>query len=222
MAKILVIAPHPDDETLGCGGTLLKHKNQGDEIYCLLITNIKLEDDWDKHVIDRRQKEIEMVSKRFAFSKVFKLDYSTAKVDQVPTFQLVSKIANVFREVEPETVYINFWDDVHTDHKVIFQAAYSCTKSFRHAYVKEVLTYETISETDYSPSNNAFAFIPNYFVDITDTIDKKLSIMEIYKSEVMNDYGPRSLSSIRALNRYRGSRINVEYAEAFILLYKSA
>lgn len=221
MSKVLVIAPHPDDETLGCGGTLLKHKNQGDEIFCLFITNMDLNDGWDLDVFNRRQKEIELVSNYYSFTECIKLDYAAAKVDQIPTNELVMSIAKVIRDIKPEIIYINFWDDVHTDHKVIFQAAYSCTKSFRYPYVKEVLVYETLSETDYSPPNNSSGFIPNYFVDISDTMEDKLSIMEIYKSQVMNNFGPRSLSTIRALNRYRGSRINVEYAEAFMLLHKS-
>jgi len=221
MSKVLVIAPHPDDETLGCGGTLLKHKNQGDEIFCLLITNMDLNDGWDLDVFNRRQKEIELVSNYYSFTECIKLDYAAAKIDQISTNELVMSIAKVVKDIKPETIYINFWDDVHTDHKVIFQAAYSCTKSFRYPYVKEVLVYETLSETDYSPPNNSSGFIPNYFVDISDTMERKLSIMEIYKSQVMNNFGPRSLSTIRALNRYRGSRINVEYAEAFMLLHKS-
>ena len=221
MSKVLVIAPHPDDETLGCGGTLLKHKNQGDEVFCLLVTNIDSKHGWDSDVVKRRQKEIQMVSNYYSFKECIKLDYGTTKMDQIPTSDLVMSIAKVVKDIKPEIIYINFWDDVHTDHKVIFQAAYSCTKSFRYPFVKEVLIYETLSETDYSPPNNSSSFIPNYFVDISDTMDDKLTIMEIYKSEVMNNFGPRSLSTIRALNRYRGSRINVEYAEAFILLHKS-
>jgi len=216
--KILVVSPHPDDETLGCGGTILKHKDLGDQIYWLIITNIDMENGWDKDIIEKRQKEIETVAKMYDFEKTFKLDYLTAKLDTIPMQEIIESISKVIFEIKPEIIYSPNRSDVHTDHQITFKAVYSCTKNFRYPFIKKVLMYETLSETEFSPALPENAFIPNIFVDITNYFEKKLGIFKIYKSELMKKPLPRSLGSIKALARYRGSQIGVEYAESFVLI----
>ena len=110
-------------------------------------------------------------------------------------------------------------NDVHSDHRVAFDAVYSCTKSFRYPYIERIYMMETLSETDFAPSVASKAFVPNVFVDISGFIDKKMEIVSLYGSEMMQDPYPRSLSSIKALARVRGSRCGAMYAEAFMLLY---
>jgi len=216
--KILVVSPHPDDETLGCGGTILKHKDLGDQIYWLIITNIDMENGWDKDIIEKRQKEIETVAKMYDFEKTFKLDYLTAKLDTIPMQEIIESISKVIFEIKPEIIYSPNRSDVHTDHQITFKAVYSCTKNFRYPFIKKVLMYETLAETEFSPALPENAFIPNIFVDITNYFEKKLGIFKIYKSELMKKPLPRSLGSIKALARYRGSQIGVEYAESFVLI----
>ena len=108
--------------------------------------------------------------------------------------------------------------DVHTDHQITFKAAYSCTKNFRYPFIKKILMYETLSETEFAPTLLENTFIPNVFMDITKYFEKKLKIFRIYKSEVMEEPLPRSLKVIEAFNKYRGSQIGEKYAEAFVLL----
>lgn len=218
--KVLVVAVHPDDETLGCGGTLLKHKAIGDDIYWLIITNIDKINGWKKEIVDKRQIEIEKVSVLYGFKKTFKLDFPITKLDQVPMCNLINEISRVFIEVKPEIVYLPNRSDVHTDHQVAFKAAYSCTKNFRYPFIKKVLMYECLSETEFSPALPNETFVPNVFVDITNFTERKLKIMNMYKSEVMSAPYPRSISSIEALARIRGSRAGVMYAEAFMLLFE--
>lgn len=213
--NILVIAPHPDDETLGCGGTLLKHKAEGDEIFWLIITNVSEENGFIPDRVESRQEEIESVSRAYNFTKHYKLDLPTAQLDKVPQAQLINNISNVINEVKPDIVYLPFGYDVHTDHQIVFKAAYACTKNFRYPFIKEIRLYETISETDFAPALPGQTFVPNIYNNITDFIDQKCSIMEIYHSELMPDHLPRSISSIRALSRLRGSRVGQEYSEAF-------
>jgi len=131
MNKILVIAVHPDDETLGCGGTLLKHKANGDEIHWLIATDIKESEGYDIPAIKQRNKEIKKVENLYGFTSVNKLDLSTTKVDAYSMSVLVSKISSVIDRIKPDTIYLPFKGDVHSDHKYIFDAAYSCTKVFR-------------------------------------------------------------------------------------------
>ena len=216
--KILVISPHPDDETLGCGGTILKHKDIGDKVYWLIITNIDMKDGWDKDIVEKRQKEIETVAEMHGFEKTFKLDYPTAKLDTIPIQEIIESISKVIFEIKPEIIYLPNRSDVHTDHQITFKAAYSCTKNFRYPFIKKILMYETLSETEFAPALPENTFIPNVFVDTTKYFEKKLEIFKIYKSEVMEEPFPRSLDSIKALARYRGSQIGVEYAESFVLI----
>lgn len=216
--KILVISPHPDDETLGCGGTILKHKDIGDKIYWLIITNIDIKNGWDKDIVEERQKEIETVAEMYDFEKTFKLDYPTAKLDTIPMQEIIESISKVIFEIKPEIIYLPNRSDVHTDHQITFKTAYSCTKNFRYSFIKKILMYETLSETEFAPALPENIFVPNVFVDITNYFEKKLEIFKIYKSEIMKDPLPRSLDSIKALARYRKSQIGVEYAEGFMLI----
>ena len=217
--KILVISPHPDDETLGCGGTILKHKNMGDKVHWLIITNVDVENGWDRDIVKERQKEIENVAEMYAFEKTFKLDYPTAKLDIIPIQEIIKSISKVILEVKPEIIYLPNRSDVHTDHQITFKTAYSCTKNFRYSFIKKILMYETLSETEFAPALPEITFIPNVFVDITNYFEKKLEIFKIYKSELMTEPLPRSLEVIEALAKYRGSRIGKKYAESFQLLF---
>ena len=216
--KILVISPHPDDETLGCGGTILKHKGMGDKIYWLIITNIDIKNGWNKDIVEKRQKEIKTIAQMYGFEKTFKLDYPTAKLDIIPVQEIIKSISEVILEIEPEIIYLPDRSDVHTDHQITFKAVYSCTKNFRYPFIKRILMYETLSETEFAPALPENTFIPNVFVDITEYFEKKLEIFKIYKSELMKESLPRSLEVIEALAKYRGSRISKKYAEVFVLL----
>lgn len=220
MNNILIVAVHPDDETLGCGGTILKHKSNGDKIYWLIITNISEEAGYDKTIVDKRQNEIKQVAKKYNFNKTYKLDFPTTKLDTIPTAELVNKIKAVVEEIQPNIVYLPFPHDVHSDHNAAFKAAYSCTKSFRFEYITEINLCETLSETDFSAPNINLGFNPNYFVDITPFLEKKLEIMSLFESEIMSLNYPRSLEALKALAKLRGCRIGSEYGEAFMNIYK--
>jgi LmbE family N-acetylglucosaminyl deacetylase len=218
MKKVLVVAVHPDDETLGCGGTLLKHKANGDEIHWLIATDIKESEDYDISAIKQRNKEIKKVEDLYGFTSVNKLDLSTTKVDTYSMSVLVSKISSVIDRIRPDTIYLPFKGDVHSDHKYIFDAAYSCTKSFRYPFIKKIYMMEILSETEFSVSVKEDSFVPNVFVDISDYMDSKIEIMKIYKSEMGEHPFPRSERNIRALANFRGATCGSEYAESFVLL----
>ena len=218
MNKILVIAVHPDDETLGCGGTLLKHKANGDEIHWLIVTDIKESEGYDISAIKQRNKEIKKVENLYGFTSVNKLDLSTTKVDEYGMSELITKISSVINKVKPDTIYLPFKGDVHSDHKYIFDAAYSCTKTFRYPFIKKIYMMETLSETEFSLSTKEDGFVPNVFVDISEFMDKKIELMNIYESEMGEHPFPRSERNIRALATYRGATSGCDYAESFMLL----
>jgi LmbE family N-acetylglucosaminyl deacetylase len=216
--KVIVVSAHPDDEVIGAGGTLLKHKSNGDEIYWLIVTNIFQENGFSLERVNSRQQEIENVSKEFGFTKTFKLEFPTMSLDPSMLPNLISKISNCFNSVNPEIVYVMNRSDAHSDHRVTFDAVIACTKTFRYPFIKKVLMYECISETEFAPALPEKVFQPNYFVDISNFLVKKLELMKIYDSELAEHPFPRSLRNIEALATLRGATSGVEYAEAFQLI----
>ena len=218
--KILVVAVHPDDETLGCGGTLLRHKELGDEIHWLICTSMKEEDGFSLARIEQRDREIAAVSKMYGFDSVHTLELSTMKVDQYGMKHIVELISDVLIDVEPDVVYLPFKGDVHSDHKIISSAVYSCTKVFRYPYIRSIYMMETLSETEYAISLKEDSFIPNVFVDVTSYMNKKLDILNIYESEMAPHPFPRSDDNVRALATYRGAASGCTYAESFMLIKK--
>ncbi len=218
MKKILAVAVHPDDETLGCGGALLKHKNNGDDIYWLIITSIDVENGWEKDKVESRQKEIDSVSKMYGFCVTHSLNFPTTRLDTIPMKDLISEISKIIQKVEPDIIYVPNRSDIHTDHQVAFKAIMSCTKVFRNSFIRKILMYECLSETEFSPSLQTDVFIPNVFVDITGFLEEKIKIMKMYRGEMGAFPFPRSEENIRALAMYRGATAGVEAAEAFVLL----
>ncbi len=173
MSKVIVISAHPDDETLGAGGTLLKHISEGDEINWLIVTDVYEEHGFTKDRVITRQLEIEKVSKFYGFSHVFKLGHPTMKLNDTMLHELVAQISNIFQSLKPEIIYVMNRSDAHSDHRIVFNAVMSCTKSFRYPFIKKVLMYECLSETEFAPTLPEKVFQPNYFVDISDYIEKK-------------------------------------------------
>ena len=222
MNKVLVVAVHADDETLGCGGTLLKHKAQGDEIYWLLLTGPTL--NHPSHFTEERIQARKVITNRinnaYNFNGLEYLELPTQLLHTLDLRDIIKKISEVFKRIQPNIIYTMFANDVHSDHRVAFDAVYSCTKSFRYPFIEKLYMMEALSETEFALSVPAKTFIPNVYVDITDFIDRKMEIMQMYPKEVMAEPYPRSLSSIKAQARVRGSRAGVMYAEAFQLLYE--
>lgn len=214
MNNILVIATHPDDETLGCGGTLLKHKDNGDLIHLLICTTMGEQ----HHYYNQRQLEIETMSKMYGFTTVNHLELKTMRVDEYTMFDLVGKISAVINTVKPNIMYLPFKGDVHSDHRKIFESVYACTKTFRYPFIKKVYMMETLSETEFAVSCKEDSFIPNVFVDITDYLEKKIEIMQVFSSEISEHPFPRNERNIRALAIFRGATAGCEYSESFMLL----
>lgn len=211
----LVIAPHPDDEVLGLGGTIYKKKMKGEKFGVIYVTSMYPSKLWNKKKIKERDKEINKVCKFLKFDFVCKLNFPSAKLDQVKRQEIVKKIDNVIKKYKPATVFIPNPNDAHSDHKVVFESASSCSKSFRNRFVKKWLCYEVLSETEQSLNND---FFPNYYVSLNKKdIQKKISALKIYKSEMGKFPFPRSKESIFSLAKFRGTTINSEFAEAFVL-----
>jgi LmbE family N-acetylglucosaminyl deacetylase len=217
--NIMVVATHPDDETLGCGGTLLKLAKKGAAIHWVLVT-AAYEPGYSIEQIAIQAEQVENVRLAFPCESLTWLKYPTTQLDTIPVDSLIVALRKCLTQVRPELVFIPNHSDVHSDHRVVFHALSSVLKPIymRSSGVNRVLSCETISETEAAPPLPECSFLPTVFVDISETFERKLEIMRLYKTEVHPEPLPRSPSAIRAQSRFRGATIGVEYAEAFMLI----
>jgi LmbE family N-acetylglucosaminyl deacetylase len=211
--NLLVISPHADDETLGAGGTLLKYKDEGNKIYWLNITNMEEEYGYQRDDVAMKQQQINQICKMYNMDGFYDLGLRPAGLDLYNRSLLINEIAKIIELVQPEVVILPYKGDVHTDHKIVCEAAYSCTKNFRYPSIKKILSMEIVSETNYSYFDEAFG--ANYYVNIEDHLEKKINIMKIYEKEIGLHPFPRSEEALRALAILRGSSAGFKYAEAF-------
>jgi LmbE family N-acetylglucosaminyl deacetylase len=215
--RTLVVAPHPDDEILGCGGTLLRRKAEGGTLGWLIVTGMTAEAGWPIDRIQQRNDEIKTVAGMIGFDEVFNLGLPPAGLDALPLGDLVSSFSEVFKSFAPEEVFVPHHGDVHSGHRVTFDVVAACAKWFRYPSVRRVLAYETVSETEFGLCRED-AFHPNYFVDIEPYHERKLEIMGVYRSELGVFPFPRSVRAMRALAEWRGASAGYMAAEAFQLL----
>ena len=162
-----------------------------------------------------RQSEIARVEKEYGFAGFYDLCLKPAGLKEYKLKDIILKVSDIFKEIKPDTVIMPFKDDAHSDHRVVFDAVSACTKSFRYPFVKTVLLMDILSETNFSYRGRAF--VPNYFVDVSDCFEKKIKIMSHYRGEMKRHPFPRSEKAIRALGVLRGTQAGCEYAEGFML-----
>lgn len=217
MKRILVVSPHPDDETLGAGGYLLKEQRSGNsQIYWLNVTNVKEEYGYSKEKCINRNNELQEVNKKFSFDAFFNLELEPAGLDKYEKKFLVQEIGNIFEIVKPNIVIVPNATDAHSDHKTVFESVWACTKAFRNPYIERVMSMQIVSETDYA--NPEEGFIPNFYVDVEDELEDKIRISKIYKSEMLESPFPRSEEAIRALAMVNGASSYCKAAEAFRII----
>ncbi|MEO6054013.1 MAG: PIG-L deacetylase family protein [Chthoniobacterales bacterium] len=217
--SIAILSVHPDDETLGCGGTLLKHQSEGDSLHWLILTRAH-PPQWPRDILDRKQKEIADVAKAYGMKSWKQCDFPAAKLETVSVNDRIQAIHAFIEEAKPEIVYLVHGGDVNSDHSAAFEAVCAVLKPFhlKRLGVKRVLSYETLSSTEAAPALAHRAFLPIVFSDISPWLERKIEIMALYATETHKEPMPRSPSSIRALARWRGATVACEYAEAFMPL----
>lgn len=215
---VLIIAPHPDDETLGCGGTILKLKAQGASVHWLIVTTIEGVSGFPQERVPVRAQEIESVREAYGFDGVHHCSLPAAALDTLAKGDLIGSVGTVIKSVRPDFVYIPYRNDVHSDHAAVFDAAVSAAKTFRSPFVKAIYAYETLSETDFGLRPDDTGFRPNLYEDISAYLDEKISIMSLFDGEMGEFPFPRSEECLRALATLRGAQANCRAAEAFMIL----
>lgn len=213
--KTLVIAPHLDDETIALGGTIKKITTSKLDIHVLIVGG---------HLPPLYKKEDYIITKRESFKALRKLGVKNYYYLDLPATQfhkehyetMNSKMNKIIKKVNPKTVFIPF-PDRHIDHRTVFDCAMVNTRPNTKKYPNYVLSYETLSETHWNAPYIEPNFVPDFFVNINKTIDSKLKALKCYKSQIKGN-SSRSLLSVKALAKFRGSQNGCEYAEAFKLI----
>jgi len=213
--KILVIAPHPDDEVLGCGGVIAKHNNFGDIVYLCVVTKAYTPD-WSEEFIQNRKLEIERSNKVLRIKKTYLLDFPTVKLDSIPQKELNAEISKIIEKVQPDILYIPHRGDLNKDHRLVFEACLVAARPLGGHIIKKILSYETLSGTEWG--NTMSPFIPNIYEDISDYLKDKIKAMKAYESELRKYPHPRCLEMIEILAKKRGSEAGLRLAEAFMLV----
>lgn len=211
--NILVISPHPDDETLGAGGSLLRLKAEGNPLFWLNITDMSEDSGYNEQHILRRTDEIRQIKSIYGFSDFLNLKLAPATLELYDGNEIIPKISRFIDKIQAECILLPDFADAHSDHRKVFEWGMASTKIFRHPSVKRILTMEILSETNFG--NTCSGFVPNYYIDITEYMDKKVEAACIYQSEIGTHPFPRSREALNALGIIRGSEAGVRNAEAF-------
>jgi LmbE family N-acetylglucosaminyl deacetylase len=217
--NVLVISAHPDDETLGCGGTILSHVARGDEVDWLILTR-GTTPQFPAEQLAAEEKEVAAVTRAYGLRRHVWADLPAAGLDAVPLNDVIRPIREVIERARPRIVYSVHHGDIHTDHRAVFDATSIVLKTFymRALGVERWLTFECLSSTDAAPQLAGRAFLPTVYRDITAQMERKIEIVNLYRTQLQAACMPRHESAIRALARYRGASIGVEYAEVFALI----
>ena len=217
MKNILVIAPHPDDETLGCGGTLFRHKLRGDKIHWLIMTRLSKKSSKNIKLINIKKDEIKKVAKAYNFNSYFQEKFEASSLDTFSMKVIIETMRVHITKIKPEILYLPYRQDSHQDHRIVFDAAAACSKSFRNPFIKKLRVYETLSETEYS--SHSF-FKPNLFIDISEHLEQKINTFKLYNSELHEHPFPRSEINIRSLAINRGAIAGCNFAESFMTMHE--
>lgn len=215
--RVLIFAPHPDDEVIGVGGTIAKRVNTGDEVYVCVVTKGQ-EPMFKKEFIEQGRKECREADAKLGVTETIFLDFPAVMLETVPRHELNGKISDLIQSLKPEEIFIPHRGDMQLDHQIVGDSVMVAVRPRGEYYPKRVYAYETLSETGWNIPNAINEFIPNVYEDISDTIEQKLSAMRLFQSQLAEFPNARSIGAIEALARFRGATVTVNAAEAFTLV----
>jgi len=220
MRKILIVAPHCDDEILGCGGIMSKFAQNGDEVYVAIVTNGHLgaPELFSAEGTKKVRSEALQAHQILGVKETFFLDFPAPRLDSIPAYQLSLAFSKIVKEKAIEVMYLPHRGDIHKDHRITYEAALVAARPINNCTVKRVLAYETLSETEWAPPFGDDAFIPTVFESIEGHLDKKLEAFKCFSTQIKEFPHPRSLKTIEILSNYRGATVGMREAEAFMLI----
>lgn len=219
MKSILVVAAHPDDEVLGCGGYIANQVRSGGEVFVTFLSdgvtsrlgNLGLQE------IESRRNAARLASKVLGVSDVSFGDFPDNKLDASPLLEVIKSIETVVERIRPQIVLTHFRGDLNIDHRIVNQAVLTACRPAPKQGVKEILFFEVPSSTEWQVPTEGEAFAPNWFEDISQTLELKIKALMMYEHELREWPHPRSVKAVEYLARWRGSSCGVDAAEAFVL-----
>jgi len=216
--RVIVIAPHADDEIIGCGATMAKHIIGGDEVYVIISTNASVgaPDLFSVDTINKIREEALAAHNYLGVKKTFFLDFPAPALNSFPEYKMSLAYSKIIQQLNPGIIYLPHPGDIHQDHKAVYRSALVSSRPQGDNNIHSILCYETLSETEWAPSQER-PFIPNCYVDVTKTFRKKMEAMSFFKSQLKQYPHSRSIESLEALSKFRGATIHVNNAEAFII-----
>jgi LmbE family N-acetylglucosaminyl deacetylase len=218
MSRVLVIAPHPDDEVLGVGGTIARLAREGHDVFVVIVTRGD-PSMFDPGFIEQgRYEALEAHRLLGVHDTIFLEGFPAALLDTVPHSRLNDALKEVIYDIKPQILFIPFNGDIHRDHRLVFESALVAARPNNNCQIQAIYVYETLSETNWNAPLLTPSFSPNTYFDISSFLELKLEAMRIYQSQLKPFPHERSLEAIQALARLRGATVGLEAAEAFILI----
>jgi len=216
---ILIIAAHPDDEVLGCFGTVAKMINKGYEAYTLILSGGKTSrGEVEQKELDELKNEMFEANKLIGIKEVFQANFPDNAFDSVPLLTIVKKIEEIKDKIQPSIIFTHHIGDMNVDHQITHKAVLTATRPMKDECVKTIYSMEIPSSTEWNSFSKETAFVPNVFFDVTETIDKKVEAMSLYQSELRKYPHPRSLDFIKELAKTNGIKVGLNYSENFMLI----
>lgn len=217
---ILIIAPHADDEILGCGGIINRYCSEGHSVIVLIATNASVgaPELYKPEKVENVRNEALSAHKLLGVNETVFLDLPAPKLDVYPVYKMANHISEVLNKFKPEILFIPHRGDIHKDHQQIFDASLVAARPVNDCPVKKILAYETLSETEWAVPDGDKFFIPNVYISIDGYLENKVKAFEEFRSQKKSFPHPRSVETIKSLAKYRGSTVGMNAAEAFRLI----
>jgi LmbE family N-acetylglucosaminyl deacetylase len=221
--NILITAAHPDDEVLGCGGTIARMTAAGNKVFIAILgegitSRYKQREEADQFLLESLRERSHRVKCLLGAADLFMFDLPDNRFDTVPLLDITKLVEELIDKVRPDIVYTHHAGDLNMDHVITHRAVLTATRPAASCLVKTMYAYEVPSSTDWGFSQFHPVFRPNAFVDISSTLERKIEAMQIYDGEVRPFPHPRSAEALRAIVHARGSSIGATAAEAFELI----
>jgi LmbE family N-acetylglucosaminyl deacetylase len=222
-STILVVVAHPDDEVLGCGGAIVKHAQKGDKVIVAIlaegVTSRKAQRDptGDAVALADLAETARQANKLLGVSQLELGDFPDNRMDSLERLDIIKMIENLVNKYNPEIIYTHFPGDLNVDHQITAKAIVTACRPVPGKTVRTILFFEVPSNTEWQFAVESARFEPNWFIDISETITRKLDALQIYQSEMRDWPHARSLKAVEMLARWRGATIGVNAAEAFML-----
>jgi len=216
--KNLIVAAHPDDEVLGCGGIIKKHSNEED--FFVVVLSGGADTRYDKSMENTLKENAIKANNILGTKELFFENLPNQKMDNIPILEVTQLIEKYIRELKPNRIFTHHIGDLNKDHQIVAEATFTAARPIVGQIVKEVYSYNVPSSTEWNFIEGEKTFIPNIFIEIQGELNVKLQAMENYKSECREYPHPRSTQSLKAHANYWGIVSGFEYAEPFKLIRK--